>query len=85
MQRPALGDVVGWAWILVMLAGLMLPAISKTDPPGYVRVILLVFIPAGLLALPVAVFGSFVLVYRRWLGRPPADLAADYEDRSAAP
>ncbi|MFL6220246.1 MAG: hypothetical protein ACJ742_17165 [Actinomycetes bacterium] len=55
-----------------------------TDPPLHVRLLLLIFVPAGLLALPVALVGSLVLIVRRWLGRPPTEQAADYDDADAA-
>ena len=79
MRRWSLSAVTGVAWTLVALAVLLLPGIGAADPPPPVRVLYLILILAGLVALPVGVVGVLVLALRR-LSRPGAEQAADYDD-----
>jgi hypothetical protein len=79
MRRLSLGGVVHVAWIVMLWAFLLLPAIDKSDPSLVVRILYFVMVPATLLALPVAVIGSLLLAFRRLI-QPPEEDAADYDD-----
>lgn len=83
MERLTLGDVTAVAWVFVGVAFLLAAGFVLHDPPPQVHALEIVFIPAGLLALPVAVVGSLLLALRR-LSRPGAEHVADYGDRRAA-
>jgi len=79
VRGMSLKDAVQLSWFVVVMAVLML-----VPPTPNVWVLYVVVLPAGLVALSVAVIGTLVLVFR-WLSRPRDEDVADYGETTVEP